>query len=1069
MGPHPGGLRALRVLIAIENMSYTFDTRVRNIARTLERNGSRVWVICPRYPGDPLKRVEGAVTVYFFPLPPLPGGLAGHVLEYLYSFASITVATLIAFFRVRFDVIHICNPPDIFFPLGRLYRLLGRKFLFDQHDLCPELWQVRYRESRFMRSVLLALERSTLASANHVLSTSETARERICQRARIRRSHVTLVRNGPDLANFPSPASTDAAPENVIEVGYIGDMNPQDGIDHLLRAARHIRYALGRTDVRFVLIGDGSASDLLRQQVEAMHLSDCVQFTGRMRPPDAMRRLSACTLCVQPDLKNPFNDACVMVKSLEYMALGKPLVAFDLNETRRICGEAALYATSNDHENLARAILRLADDATLRRRLGEVGRRRIEQSLAWSFSERQLLKAYARLRRTKKPHPRRARAASRRIRWYWNRMRAMSPSELQSRLMVSGRTWMWRHRRSWVAPAPRLGSADSWQLTTNLSEAREEVRRLLAEAEQVLAGRFDPDALPFDLVPPDWHLDPQTGKRPPLDFAFEIDRRNSSVVGNVRNIWELNRHRHVTLLAAAYAVSRDERFAAEVHRQLTSWVEQNPVACGVNWQSALELGVRLIAWVWIERLLRGSPQHAALFGENGCLWPAVYWHQWFIARNRAFGSSANHHLIGEMAGLFIASTVWPYFEESAAWQTLARKVLEQQIRVQTFASGIHREQAFSYHCLALELFLLAAVEAERNGNAFSAAYRERVERMLAVIPVLTDAGGNLPRYGDDDAGTALQLQPTGASRVDWLFRLGQTCTRRCPAAPRPAAGMLAALLIRPDVSDQGSGRVLPLAATPLAFEDAGLFVLVNNRGTPREMFCLADAGPLGFLRIAAHGHADALSFALSVGGVPVIIDPGSGCYFVDSQMRAYFRSTRAHNTVVVDGRDQSEPAGPYLWRRHASCQVLQWLPSVDGGELYADHDGYAGPGNSVIHRRHLQLADNRLLISDELVGRGQHDIEWRLHFAPECRVALRGLGCDVCWRGGCLEIDLPLGFAWRIARGGPDGGWYSPARLAKQPTATLIGSCRATLPYVFHARLRADVSVEASARALPSA
>jgi glycosyltransferase involved in cell wall biosynthesis len=404
--PHAEGSGALRVIIVIENMSYTFDTRVRNIARTLERSGSRVWVICPRYPGDPLKRVEGGVTIYFYPLPPLPGGLLGHVLEYLYSFASISVATLIAFFRVRFDVIHVCNPPDIFFPLGWLYRLLGRKFVFDQHDLCPELWQVRYRESRLMLSVLLTLERLTLTAANHVIVTSETARERIFRRAGVRRSHVTLVRNGPDLANFP--AATEPAPTNVVEVGYIGDMNPQDGIDHLLRAASHIHHKLGRTDVRFVLIGDGSASDVLRQHVETLRLSECVQFTGRMRNRDAMQRLSACTLCVQPDLKNAFNDACVMVKSLEYMALGKPLVAFDLEETRRICGNAALYATHNDHENLATAILTLADDAPLRRRLGEIGRQQIEQGLAWSYSERQLLKVYARLRRNSKRHSRHA-------------------------------------------------------------------------------------------------------------------------------------------------------------------------------------------------------------------------------------------------------------------------------------------------------------------------------------------------------------------------------------------------------------------------------------------------------------------------------------------------------------------------------------------------------------------------------------------------------------------------------------------------------------------------------------
>jgi glycosyltransferase involved in cell wall biosynthesis len=234
-----------------------------------------------------------------------------------------------------------------------------------------------------------------VAAASHVLTTSETSLERICSRAGIEPSRVTLVRNGPNLANFPVPSAA-AAPSPIVEVGYIGDMNPQDGIDTLLRAADHIHHALGRTDVQFVLIGDGSALEMLQRQAEQLRLGQVVRFTGRMRPQEAMRRLSACTLCVQPDLKNAFNDSCVMVKSLEYMALGKPLVAFDLIETRRVCGEAALYAAQNDCRNLASEILRLADDASLRHRLGEIGRQRVEQGLAWSFSEQQLLKVYGR-------------------------------------------------------------------------------------------------------------------------------------------------------------------------------------------------------------------------------------------------------------------------------------------------------------------------------------------------------------------------------------------------------------------------------------------------------------------------------------------------------------------------------------------------------------------------------------------------------------------------------------------------------------------------------------------------
>ena len=407
----------LRVLIAIENTSYTYDTRVRNIARTLTRAGCRVWVLCPRYPGDAFRSVEEGVTVYHYPLPSFPGGVIGHALEDLYSFFSIGIGVLTGLARARFDVLHACNPPDIFFPLGGVCRLFGRRFVFDLHDLCPELCEVRYGSSRAIRSVLLALERCTAHTANHVFTTSETAMRRVQARTGISSERITLVRNGPDMTAFPAPAVESApataapapaslqsqlptpAGERPVEVGYIGDMNPQDGIDNLLSAAHHIRHVLDRGGIRFVLIGSGSAHADLVGMSQALHIEDIVEFTGRLSPRDAMARLANCSFCVQPDLKNAFTDACVMVKSLEYMALGKAMVAFDLGETRRMCGDAALYAGGNDYRQLALEILRLADDAGLRARLGALGRRRVEQELAWTFSEERLLEVYRQFQR----------------------------------------------------------------------------------------------------------------------------------------------------------------------------------------------------------------------------------------------------------------------------------------------------------------------------------------------------------------------------------------------------------------------------------------------------------------------------------------------------------------------------------------------------------------------------------------------------------------------------------------------------------------------------------------------
>jgi glycosyltransferase involved in cell wall biosynthesis len=317
----------------------------------------------------------------------------GHLLEYAYSFTAVVLLSCAAFVKTRFDAIHICNPPDIFFPLGGLYRLLGRRFVFDQHDLCPELSQVRYGNRRWLYRMLLALERWTYRAADHVLVTSESGRQCAIGRGGVNAERLTLVYNGPDITCLPA-AQGDAPARDIVEVGYVGDMNPQDGIDYLLRAAEYIRRARQRTDVRFVLIGDGSAYEALRKDATRLGLGDTIEFTGRLVPREAMQRLAKCDLCVIPDPKNEFTDSCVMVKSLEYMALGKPIVAFELKETRATCGEAALYAQENDFRELAHQILRLADDPTLRWRLGRIGRQKIETELAWTFCERALLRAY---------------------------------------------------------------------------------------------------------------------------------------------------------------------------------------------------------------------------------------------------------------------------------------------------------------------------------------------------------------------------------------------------------------------------------------------------------------------------------------------------------------------------------------------------------------------------------------------------------------------------------------------------------------------------------------------------
>jgi glycosyltransferase involved in cell wall biosynthesis len=386
-------LRPARVLVIAEDMSFTFDTRVQNVARTMTASGMQVRVVCPRYRGDPASRVVDGIRVDYYPTLRFGSGLASHVVEYVYSLLLISVYALRAFLTAPFDCVHICNPPDFLFPIGLFYRALGRRFIFDQHDAVPELFAARYPAApACVYTALRGFQWLSMRAANHVLVTNESL-WRNAVRAGIPADRVTIVRNGPLIDQTvlaKAPPSTDG----LIRIGYLGNINPQDGLDLLLEAAAHCVHTAGRNDIRFTCIGDGSAFRDVVERANALRVEHVVDFVGRMEPKEALRRLAACDICVQPDPRSPYTEMSTMVKALEYMLLGKPIVSFDLVETRASCSDAAVYAHEETPIGLAEEILRLAGDRELRALLGARGRARIERSLAWSHSEPPLQSAY---------------------------------------------------------------------------------------------------------------------------------------------------------------------------------------------------------------------------------------------------------------------------------------------------------------------------------------------------------------------------------------------------------------------------------------------------------------------------------------------------------------------------------------------------------------------------------------------------------------------------------------------------------------------------------------------------
>ena len=389
-----------RVLHLSENLTLPFDRRVWMELNALQAAGYEVSAICPMGEGgtEPHEVLNG-IHVWRYPAPPPTHGFASYVWEFLYCWLQTLRLTLTVLARRGFDVIHSANPPDTFWAIALPFKAFGVKFVFDHHDLCPELYLSRFGDQRagsLLHRLLQLLERMQFACADLVISTNESYRQVALERGRMRPSRVRVVRSGPSHQRFATVREPDPSLRcgKRFLVAYLGVMAPQDGVDHLLRAAHGLVLERGRDDVGFTLIGAGDSFDDLVALSRSLGLERVCRFTGRIPDAEVERVLATADVCVSPDPKNPLNDVSTMNKVLEYMACGKPVVCFDLREHRHSAGEGALYAEPNRDEDLASQIARLLDDPPLRQRLGAYNRRRFLDHLAWEHQAGELLRAY---------------------------------------------------------------------------------------------------------------------------------------------------------------------------------------------------------------------------------------------------------------------------------------------------------------------------------------------------------------------------------------------------------------------------------------------------------------------------------------------------------------------------------------------------------------------------------------------------------------------------------------------------------------------------------------------------
>jgi hypothetical protein len=623
--------------------------------------------------------------------------------------------------------------------------------------------------------------------------------------------------------------------------------------------------------------------------------------------------------------------------------------------------------------------------------------------------------------------------------WLVNRLRCMSVAEVGYRIQQAAAKGVAKRVRTRAAPPLPRARTFGVQGTPAMDAAEREA--LLADADSICAGhvvlfgerRFDVG------MPPQWNRDPESGVTGPAIYAGDIAISNRELVGDIKHVWELNRHLHLVRLAQAWAATGDAAWLHALHQQLRSWLDQCPPLTGPNWTSSLELGIRLINWSLVWQLVGG--EGSELFaGEEGerlrADWlDSIHAHCSGIARHLSRHSSANNHLIGELAGLYVGASVWPCWKSSAAWLEQARDELEVEAQAQFSRDGVNREQAFGYHIFSSEFLFVAGLAGQACGTPFSRAYWSSLQRALRFLRSVRDVGGNVPMVGDADDGIVFRLDAPGGDRAAQLLALGDAVLRRQDSgyvSDHPGVRWLLHTLPgkRPEADPHESD-------TGWAFPDGGYLLFGSHFGEANEIKGMVDCGPLGYLGIAAHGHADALALNLSVGGEECLVDPGTYSYWQDNKWRDYFRGTSAHNTVRIDGLDQSVSGGRFMWLRKAVASIERMPQSPHEFDFRGSHDGYERLADPVRHMRSVRFdaASSSLVVRDEFAAKKHHQVELFWHFAPGLSVRLDSSGLHVRGKRFALQMhaqgaDLKLELV--RANENPPLGWYSRSYESKQ-------------------------------------
>ena len=586
-----------------------------------------------------------------------------------------------------------------------------------------------------------------------------------------------------------------------------------------------------------------------------------------------------------------------------------------------------------------------------------------------------------------------------------------------------------------------------------------EASAILREADEICAHRFrllGYDPLDFSLNGTneiDWHLDPVHRRRSPFVPWFKIPFLDFATVGDHKVVWELNRHQHLVTLAKARLLTGDDQYVRELIAQCRSWITANPYPLGINWGSTLEVAFRSLSWIWVDQLLAGTAEYANFRPE---LLPILAFHGRYIQRYLSSYFSPNTHLLGEALTLLFLGTLYPQMPCATRWKDSAWRIVLHESERQVRPDGVYFEQSLHYHVYALDFFLYARLLRVRNAMDIPAAYDSVVEKMLEVVAALAQAGPP-EGFGDDDGGRLWNPRRNRTEHMTDPLAVGAlTYSRDFPAARLTEEsiwlfGAQAVDTLSPR-KPQNKNEEKPQSA---AFPDGGLYVLADS--VPCSQAMVVDAGPQGEGR-SGHGHADALSLRLAIAGRRWLVDAGSGVYISqDPADRNAFRGTAAHNTLRVDEADQAVADEPFSWTHIPTTLAETWIAGKTFTYFVGSHDGYTRLPDPITHRRHvLSVASGIWLVRDVVVGRAEHQIEIRWHFASDLEVrAITAKRVDISQPAArnneptlspiTMSLIMPDTAPWQPAMEITET-LISPAYGALESAPLLRCSARASLP-----------------------